>query len=447
MFQGLADKLEAILSSLKNKGRLTEKDIDATLREVKVALLEADVNFKVVKDFTAQVREKALGHGVLDGLNPSQQVVSVVHGELTSLLGGNRAEIARSPLPPTRIMLVGTQGSGKTTTAAKLAVRMRKEGMHPFLIPADMARPAAIAQLLTLAERAGVPAYRPAEGETPLAAWRNGSLEGARQGADLLILDTAGRLHVDEELLREAEVLAADAQPHEILLVADAMTGQDAVRVAEAFGARLRLTGVVLTKTDGDARGGAALSLRRVTGVPVKFAGTGEGLEALEPFHPERAASRILGMGDVLTLIDRAREAVAGREQEEAEAAARALGGEFDLTTFAEQMRKVRKLGSLGELMKMLPLPGKMKAALPEELDDREMTRTLAIIDSMTPLERARPSVFNGSRRKRVADGSGTTVQEVNRLLKQFDAARLMMKQAGRMAKKKGGRSPFPFPQ
>lgn len=453
MFQGLAEKLQTVLQGLKNKGRLTEKDIDATLREVKVVLLEADVNFKVARDFVARVREKAVGQGVLGSLTPGQQVIAVVHDELTSLLGGSRAGIARAPIPPTRIMLVGVQGAGKTTTAAKLALRLKKEGARPFLIPADLARPAAVLQLLTLAEHVGVPAYRPVlgpeGGETPLSAWKGGELAGVREGADVLILDTAGRLHVDEEMLREAEALASAAAPHEILLVADSMTGQDAVKVAEGFSGRLPLTGIVLTKTDGDARGGAALSMRTVTGVPVKFAGTGEGVDALEPFHPERAASRILGMGDVLTLIEKAREASRGEEEEAEEAAARALSGGFDLGDFRDQVKRMSRMGPLSEIMKMLPLPGKLKAGLagsmPGELDDREMVRTVAIIDSMTPEERSRPSVLNGSRRRRIAAGSGTSVQEVNRLVKQFEAARKVMKAAGTMGRQGKGRPRLPF--
>jgi len=448
MFQGLAEKLQAVLQGLKNKGRLTEKDIDATLREVKVVLLEADVNFKVARDLVSRVREKALGNEVLHSLTPAQQVISVVHDELTSILGGSRAEIARAPIPPSRIMLVGVQGAGKTTTAAKLALRLKKEGRRPFLIPADMARPAAVLQLLTLAEKVGVPAYRPpggaSPGGTPLEAWKAGSLEGVRQGADTLILDTAGRLHVDEEMLREAESLAAAAAPHEILLVADAMTGQDAVRLAGEFARRLALTGIVLTKTDGDARGGAALSMRSVTGLPVKLIGTGEGVEALDPFHPQRAASRILGMGDVLTLIEKAREAAEGEpggEVEAAESAARALSGGFDLADFRDQVKRMSRMGPLSEIMKMLPLPGtlksSLKAGLAGDLDDREMVRTVAIIDSMTAEERRRPSVLNGSRRRRIAAGSGTTVTEVNRLVKRFEAAQSMMKAVGKAGKKR----------
>jgi len=388
-----------------------------------------------------------LGQGVLASLTPAQQVIAVVHDELTDLLGGTRAGIARAPLPPTRVMLVGIQGAGKTTTAAKLALRLKKEGARPFLIPADLARPAAVLQLLTLAERVGVPAYRPPTGstggETPLSAWRNGELAGVREGADTLLLDTAGRLHVDEEMLREVEALASAAHPHEVLLVADAMTGQDAVKVAEAFAARLPLTGIILTKTDGDARGGAALSMRRVTGLPIKFAGTGEGVEALEPFHPERAASRILGMGDVLTLIEKAREAAEGEEIETGEAALRALSGGFDLADFRDQVKRMSRMGPLSEIMRMLPLPGQLRAAMPGELDDREMARTVAIIDSMTPEERRRPSVLNGSRRRRIAAGSGTTVQEVNRLVKQFEAAQKAMKAAGKAGKRGKGRPLF----
>jgi signal recognition particle subunit SRP54 len=435
MFEGLAEKLQTVLQGLKNKGRLTEKDIDATLREVKVVLLEADVNFKVARDLVAGVREKALGNEVLRSLTPGRQVIAMVHRELTSLLGGMEGKaspIARPPLPPARVMLVGLQGAGKTTTAAKLAVRLRKEGRNPYLIPADFARPAAVLQLLALADRAGVAAYRPPAGDTPLSAWKAGELAGVREGADALILDTAGRSHVDEELLREAGMLASAVLPHETLLVVDAMTGQDAVRTADEFARRLPLTGIILAKTEGDARGGAALSMRAVTGLPVRFAGTGEGLDDLEAFHPERAASRILGMGDVLTLIEKAQAAAAGEEEEAAASASRALTGGFDLSDFRDQLRRMARMGPMGEMLKMLPLPGRIKDALPQQAPEQDVTRIIAIIDSMTAAERRRPEVLNGGRRRRIAAGSGTTVQEVNRLIRQFDAARAMMKAAGR---------------
>ena len=436
MFQHLADKLDIIFKGLKNRGRLTEKEIDATLREVKLALLEADVNFKVVKGFVSRIRDQSIGEEVLQSLTPAQQVIKIVNGELTGLLGGSRAALKRSSVPPTRILLVGLQGSGKTTTAAKLALNLREEGRRPYLIPTDMSRPAAVKQLLSLAEKAGVPAYSPDPGASPMDVFRKASFSAGREGADTLIVDTAGRLHVDEELMDEASSLSGMVHPHETLLVVDAMTGQDAVSVAEAFHSRLNLTGIILTKLDGDARGGAALSMRSVTGIPIKFAGTGETLDGLEPFHPERMASRILGMGDVMTLIDRAQRTM---EDGEAERAARKqLKGEFTLEDFRGQLIRLRSMGSLEELFSMLPLPGKMKKSFSGGVDEEELVRITAIIDSMTQAERRNPRIINGSRRKRISSGSGTTVTDVNRLLKRFTEARKMMKMLGGKGKGRG---------
>lgn len=430
MFQSLTEKLESVFKKLKAHGRLAETDIDATLREIKLALLEADVNFKVVRDFISSIRERAVGSEVLESLTPAQQVIQIVHGELTGLLGGSRTSLARASIPPTRILVVGLQGSGKTTTCAKLALSLRDQGARPCLIPADLSRPAAIDQLITLGERIGVPVFLTKDASTSLELYRNAAVEAGRAGCDTLIVDTAGRLHVDEDLMNEVSTLSGAVGPHETLLVTDAMTGQDAVHVAGSFHERLTLTGIVLTKLDGDARGGAALSMRSVTGVPIKYAGVGEGLEGLEPFHPERIASRILGMGDVLTLIDKAEKAF---EEKEAEKLARKhRKGDFDLEDFREQMKKIKEMGSLSDILSMLPLPGNMKSAVPANVDERELVRITAIIDSMTPGERKNPKIINGSRRKRISVGSGTTITDVNRLLKQFEQTKKMMKMMGK---------------
>ncbi len=430
MFQNLSEKLDGIFKRLKNRGRLTEKDLDSTLREVRLALLEADVNFKVVKGFISQVRGRSTGSEVLESLTPAQQVIKIVHEEMGNILGGSRVDLNRASIPPTRIMLVGLQGSGKTTTAVKLALHLKGQNMRPYLVPADMSRPAAVEQLLQTAQRAEIPAYKPEAEMNPEGAYRNASVEAGRSGADTVIVDTAGRLHVDEELMEEIRTLSAIINPHETLLVADSMTGQDAVKVAEAFHEALDLTGIILTKLDGDARGGAALSMRNVTGVPIKFAGTGETLDGLEPFHPERMASRILGMGDVLTLIDRAQKTM---DEKEAEKVARKqMRGEFDLEDFRDQLTKLRSMGSLSEMLSMLPLPGKMKKAIPGEIDEGELVRITAIIDSMTPAERKNPKIINGSRRKRISAGSGTVVSDVNRLLKRFAETKKMMKMIGK---------------
>ncbi len=441
MFQDLADKLDSIFKKLKNSALLTEKDIDATLREVKLALLEADANFKVVKEFIVKIRERAVGKEVLESLTPAQQVIKIVNEQMTAVFGGSRASLDRAPVPPTRIMLVGLQGSGKTTTAAKLALHLKTEGNRPYLIPADMSRPAAIQQLVDTAQKIDVPAYSPEAGTRPVDVFRKAAIEAGRSGADTLIVDTAGRLHVDEDLMEEALALSAVVHPHETLLVADAMTGQDAVRVAEAFHSRLNLTGIILTKLDGDARGGAALSMRSVTGVPIKYAGTGESVDGLEPFHPERMASRILGMGDVLTLIDRAEKAMEDKETQRI--ARKQARGEFDLEDFRDQLSKLQSMGSLQDLFSMLPIPGKMRKAFAGEVDEGELVRITAIIDSMTPRERRNPKIINGSRRKRISAGSGTTVTDVNRLLKRFTDAKKMMKMMG---KGKGPMGKMPFP-
>jgi len=425
MFQNLSEKLDTVFKKLKGRGKLTEADIDATLREVRLALLEADVNFKVVKEFLVQVRERAVADEVTSSLTPAQQVIKIVNSELAALLGGARADLSRADIPPTRILMVGLQGSGKTTTCAKLALNLKEQGLKPYLIPADLSRPAAVQQLVTVAGKVGVPVFPSDTSSSPVEVYRAAAVEAGRAGCDTLIIDTAGRLHVDDDLMNEASTLSGAVHPHETLLVADAMTGQDAVQVAGSFHEKLKLTGIILTKLDGDARGGAALSMRSVTGVPVKFAGIGEGLDGLEPFYPDRIASRILGMGDVLTLIDKAEKT---------------RKGDFDLSDFRDQLNKVKEMGSMQEILSMLPLPGKMKNAMPSEMDDRELVKVTAIIDSMTPKERQHPKTINGSRRKRISAGSGTTVTDVNRLLKQFDQAKKMMKRFGK------GKGPMGMP-
>ena len=436
MFQNLSEKLDSVFKKLKGRGKLTEADIDATLREVRLALLEADVNFKVVKEFLAQIRERALGDEVSGSLTPAQQVIKIVHNELAAILGGSRTDLSKADVPPTRILMVGLQGSGKTTTCAKLALYLKEHGSRPYLIPADLSRPAAVDQLINVADRVGVPVFGSDTSSTPVETYRQAAVEAGRTGCDTLIIDSAGRLHVDDDLMTEASILSTAIHPHETLLVADSMTGQDAVQVAGAFHDKLKLTGIILSKLDGDARGGAALSMRSVTGVPVKFAGIGEGMDGLEPFYPERIASRILGMGDVMTLIDKAEKAF--DEKEAVKLAKKTRKGDFDLSDFRDQLKKVKEMGSMQEILSMLPLPGKMKNAIPGEMDDGELVKVTAIIDSMTPKERSNPKIINGSRRKRISAGSGTTVTDVNRLLKQFDQAKKMMKRFGKGGKGMG---------
>ena len=430
MFQNLAEKLESVFKKLKARGKLSEADIDATLREIKLALLEADVNFKVVKNFISSIRERVLDSEILESLTPAQQVIKIVHAELTGLLGGTRTSLAKASIPPTRILVVGLQGSGKTTTCAKLALSLKENGNRVCLVPTDLSRPAAVSQLITLGKKIDVPVFSVKDASSPLEVFRNASLKAGRAGCDTVIIDTAGRLHVDEDLMREISTLSGAVGAHETLLVTDAMTGQDAVNVAESFHEHLALTGIILTKLDGDARGGAALSMRSVTGVPIKFAGVGEGLDSLEPFHPERIASRILGMGDVLTLIDKAEKAF--EEKESKKLARKHRKGEFDLEDFRDQLAKIREMGSLSDILSMLPLPGKMKNTIPDDADEEELVRITAVIDSMTPGERRNPKILNGSRRKRISAGSGTTVTDVNRLLKKFEQTKKMMKMMGK---------------
>ncbi|HEX2765520.1 MAG TPA: signal recognition particle protein [Candidatus Limnocylindria bacterium] len=429
MFESLSSRLQDISQRLRGKARITEADLDAALREIRLALLEADVNFRVVKDFVAHVRERAVGADLLTGLNPGQQIVKIVHDELVAILGGERHHL-RLDGRPSVIMMVGLQGSGKTTTAAKLAVRLRKEGRKPILVAADVYRPAAVDQLVQLGDQIGVEVHTRPTGTPALEVARSG-LEVARQrGHDLVILDTAGRLHVDEAMMEELVRISGAVTPSETLLVVDAMTGQESVRVAEAFHAKLPVTGLVLTKMDGDARGGAALSIRAATGLPVAFLGTGERTDGLEPFHPDRLAQRILGMGDILSFVERVQENV---DQAEAEAAAkRLMENRFTLEDFRGQLQQIKKMGPIGQVLQMIPGASQMAGAAQQAVDSGEMRKIEAIIDSMTPEERRRPDVIKASRRRRIALGSGTSTADVNRLLKQFAEMQRLMKMIGR---------------
>jgi signal recognition particle subunit SRP54 len=439
MLDSLTNRLTGIFDRLRGYGRLTEENIVEALREVRLALLEADVNFKVVKGFIERVREKAVGQDVLRSLTPGQQVVKVVRDELVELLGGSGHRLTMAPNPPTVIMLIGLQGSGKTTSAAKLARHFQKQGQHPVLAAADIYRPAAIDQLRALGAQLGVPVLGE-PGQKPLAICTAARAEAARRGLSPLILDTAGRLHIDEEMLDELRAIKRELGPHHVLLVVDAMTGQDAVGVAEKFNAAVGIDAVILTKLDGDARGGAALSVRTVTGRPIAFVGVGEKTDALEPFHPDRLAQRILGMGDVLSLVEKAQATV---DEAQAEALAKKIREDsFSLDDFAAQLRQLRSMGPLGQILDMVPF-FKGKAA-PKELEgeERDLGKFEAMISSMTPDERREPSIINGSRRLRIARGSGTTVSDVNRLLKQYAQLKKMMKgfkqMEGRMGKLKG---------
>jgi signal recognition particle subunit SRP54 len=448
MLDSLSARLTAIFDRLGSRGRLTEENIQEALREVRVALLEADVNFKVVRAFIDRVKDKAVGQDVLKSLTPAQQVVKVVHDELIELLGGSGHRLAAAAHPPTIVMLIGLQGSGKTTTAAKLARLYAKQGQHPILAAADTYRPAAQDQLKTLGAQIDVPVVGEA-GRTPVEICRDALEAAAARGLTPLILDTAGRLHIDDAMLEELKQIRAAVKPHHVLLVVDAMTGQDAVTVADRFNQAVGIDAVILTKMDGDSRGGAALSVRHVTGRPIAFVGMGEKTDALEPFHPDRLASRILGMGDIVSLVEKAQQTV---NQAEAEAMVRKLREDsFTLEDFRAQLKQVRQLGPLDQIMGMLPF-GKMLKGAPKELagEQADLDRFEAIIGSMTPGERHNPEVINGSRRQRIARGSGTSVQDVNRLLKQFAQLKKMMKQfksmEGRMGKMKGLPG-FPMPR
>jgi signal recognition particle subunit SRP54 len=438
MFEQLSDKLNTTFERLRGRPRVSESDLEEALRDVRVALLEADVNFKVVRQLVATVRERALGEKVLESITGAQQVVKIVHDALVEMLGGDAVPLARAERPPTVLLLVGLQGSGKTTTAAKLANVLRKQGRRPLLVAADVHRPAAIEQLRTLGKQLGIPVIAVEAGRVA------GDVAGAvataqRDGADTVIVDSAGRLHIDDEMMREVESIVATAKPHEVLLVVDAMTGQDAVEAATAFKARLPVSGLVLTKVDSDARGGASLSIRAATGVPVKFLGVGEKLDALEVFHPDRLAQRILGMGDILTLVERAQETVDRKTAEEQ--AKKIMEARFTFDDFYTQLQQLKKMGPLGDLLKMIPGMGGLAKQLPEGPEaEAELKRIEAIISSMSKAERAEPTLINGSRRKRIAAGSGTKVADVNQLLKQFAEMQKVMKQMGALAK--GGRLP-----
>lgn len=445
-FESLTDKLQEAFKSLKGKGKISEDDVNQALRQVRTALLEADVNFKVVKDFVARIKEKALGEEVFGSLNPVQTVVKIVNDELTELLGGTQSRIMIAPKPPTIIMLVGLQGAGKTTTAGKLAVYLRKQGKHPMLVAADVYRPAAIKQLQVVGAQIDVPVFAKEEpGANPVAIAKEAVAASTSMLKDVVIIDTAGRLAIDEELMNELVSIKSEVHPHEILLVVDSMIGQDAVTTAQTFNEKLGLGGIVLTKLDGDARGGAALSIKAVTGTPIKFTGTSEKMDGLEPFYPDRMASRILDLGDFKTLIENVQGMI--DEEEAKEMAKKMAKNNFTLDDFLSQMQQVRKLGPLQNVLGMLPGMGKIKDQLKDvDMNGKEVRRIEAIITSMTKAERANPSLLNGSRRKRIATGSGTRVQDVNRLLKQFEEARKMMKKMQSMRKGKRGLLPkLPF--
>ena len=428
MFDQLSDRLQETLSDVRSRGKLTEADVDKAMREIRLALLEADVNFKVVKRFTAQVKERCLGAGVLDSLNPGQQVVKIVDSELAALMGGASRDLAIASSGPTVILMAGLQGSGKTTACAKLAKHLGNDGQKVGLVACDTQRPAAVEQLVTMGKRSGATVFEQGTERDPVEIAEWGLGQARSQGIDALIIDTAGRLHVDEQLMDQLVAIRKRTKPHNVLLVLDAMTGQDAVNVAESFGERVEFDGVVLTKLDGDARGGAALSVKAVSGKPILYASTGERIEQLERFHPERMASRILGMGDVLSLIEKAEEVSDADQAAELERKIRKQ--QFTLEDFLIQMKQVRKMGPLQNVLGMMPGMGKaMKQIRQIDVDDRELDRLEAIILSMTPAERANPTLIDGSRRKRIARGSGTTVQAVNQLVKQFGQMRKMMAQ------------------
>ena len=436
MFESLSGRLRGVIDGLRGKARITEADLDVALREIRLALLEADVNFRVVKEFVARVRERALGADVLRGVHPGQQVVKVVHDELVAVLGGQRHLLALDGRP-SLVMLVGLQGSGKTTTAAKLAVRLRRDGHRPLLVAADVYRPAAVDQLVSLGDQIGVEVHTRPAGTPALEVARSGVEQARQRNLDLVLLDTAGRLHLDEPMMDELVRIAGALTPVETLLVVDAMTGQDAVRVAEAFHHRLPLTGLVLTKMDGDARGGAALSIQSVTGLPIAFIGTGERTDGLEPFHPDRLAQRILGMGDILSFVERAQETV---DQAEAERVAqRLMESRFTLDDFRSQLAQVKKMGPIGQLLGMIPGAGQLAGAAQQAVDDGQLRRIEAVLDSMTAEERHRPELIKASRRRRIAAGSGTTPADVNRVLKQFGEMQRLMRQLGSGGLPRGG--------
>ena len=451
IFENLADRLQETFKKLRGHGKLTADDVNDTMREIRIALLEADVNFKVVKDFIKKIKERAVGQEVLESLTPAQAVIKIVNEELTALMGQTQSHINISPKAPTIIMMVGLQGAGKTTSAGKLGLMFKKQGKHPLMVAADIYRPAAIKQLQVLGSQIDIPVFAKEDCKDAVRI-ANEAIDYAKSHAnDIVIIDTAGRLHIDENLMQELKSIKEDVKPHEILLVVDAMTGQDAVNVAESFNNDLGLDGVILTKMDGDARGGAALSVKAVTGCPIKFVGAGEKLEALEPFYPDRMASRILGMGDVLTLIEKAQTAFDAEEAKKMEKAFRK--NEFTLDDFLSQLNQVRKLGSFENILGMIPGMGGLKKKLGDvdiDMNGKEIKHIEAIIRAMTPEEKRNTKIINGSRRKRIAMGSGTKVQEVNKLLKQFDEMKKMMKKMSNMKqlnkKCKKGKGGFKLP-
>ena len=443
MFDALSDKLNSVFKQLKGQGKLSEKNIADGLRAVRMALLEADVHYQVVKRLVADIKERALGQEVMGSLTPGQQVVKIVNESLTRLMGDTHEGLNLAGEKPVAVMLVGLQGSGKTTTAGKLAVLLRKNGKQPYLVPADVYRPAAIDQLKKVGGQLGVPVFDSTPEMNPVDICKQARVAAHKAGCDTLVLDTAGRLHIDEELMEELARIRTALSPTDILLVADAMTGQDAVNIAKSFDERLDIGGVVLSKMDGDARGGAALSIRSITGKPIKFIGVGEKLSDLEAFHPDRMASRILGMGDVLTMIEKAQEVV--DEKQAAELEKKLRKNQFTLEDFRDQMRQIRKMGSLTDILGMIPGMGKVKQMKNLQVDEKELVHIEAIINSMTPQERRQHSIINGSRRKRIAAGSGTQVQDVNRLLKNYTQVMKMMKKINKGGMRGLGRGMLPF--
>jgi signal recognition particle subunit SRP54 len=454
MFDNLSEKLQRVFKNLRGEGKLTAENMEAALREIRVALLEADVHFRVVKQLIDSIKAKALGQEVLTALSPTQQVIKIVHDELVKILGSHQARLRMANEPPTVMFIVGLQGSGKTTSTAKLARYLVRNGHSPIVVSVDVYRPAARHQLSVLARDLKLPVFEGPDGENrPLELARGARREAQQLGKDILLIDTAGRLHIDDELMTELQQLKEALQPTEVLFVADAMTGQDAVRSAEEFHKRLGITGVVLTKMDGDARGGAALSIRQVTGQPLKFVGTGEKADAFEPFHPDRVASRILGMGDVISLVEKVSQELDQKKTEEMQR--KLLEDDFSLDDFRDQLKQLSKLGSMETLLGMMPKVGPFKELQNAKVDEKELTRIVAIIDSMTPQERRNHMIINGSRRRRIAKGSGTTVQDVNNLLKQYAQARKMMKslsgnllggKMGTMLGKRLSKMKLPFP-
>ena len=447
IFEGLSERLQDTFKKLRGHGKLTEDDVNEAMRDVRMALLEADVNFKVVKDFVKKVKERAIGQEVLETLTPAQVVIKIVNEELTALMGGTQSKLNISSVPPTIIMMVGLQGAGKTTTAGKLALSLRKQGKHPLLVADDIYRPAAVKQLEVLGKQLDIPVFSMEAGTDAVTIAKESVPYANSHAADVIIIDTAGRLHINEELMQELTSIKSEVKPHEILLVVDAMTGQDAVNVAESFNGSLGLDGIVMTKMDGDARGGAALSVKAVTGCPIKFVGMGEKLEALEPFYPDRMASRILGMGDVLSLIEKAQDVYDIETAQKMEKKLRK--DEFTLDDFLDQLQQVRKMGSFEQILGMLPGMGNIKKQLEGvdvDFNGKEIKHIEAIIRSMTPQERADISVINGSRRKRIAAGSGTRVQDVNKIIKQFAEMKKMMKKMKKMQKSPMGLGRFKLP-